>query len=219
MKLSNIENFCVKTMARTAAFCVVVSAFNMISTSARGDAATTNAANAATPGIVPMTMQGDPTLGWVFGGAQEGATGSLTLNPNSRDGHDTLLFAADFAGGTHYLEYSYVVPNLDVSSVSMYLYPKNLTYIRLRIEDSTEQWHQIKVQINPDSGWNKWTFSFDDFFSGKRDPSMDPEYTSWNGANDQKWHGPMKSFNVMLEVEGDTKESLGVSDATLTLKK
>ena len=153
----------------------------------------------------------------MLGGVQEGTTGSLTLNPDKHDGHDSLLLSADFTVGEHYLEYSYAVPNLDVASISMYINVKNMHFIRLRIEDATEQWHQFKIAVDPSSGWNKWTFSLTDFFSGKRDPSYDPEYLSWSGAADQTWHGPMKSFNILLEPQGEKKESLGISEPTATL--
>ncbi len=188
---------------------------------AKADDLSTNAPASTGPKVVPLMSPGQPTLGWSMNATSGGATGTLTMNPDKHDGHDSLLYSGDFSSGTNYLEAFYAVPDLDVSSITMYLNVKNLTFIRLRIEDSTEQWHQFKVSVDPGSGWKKWTFSLDDFFGGKRDASFDPEYNSWNGANDQKWHGPMKSFNILLEPEdgGDSKqESLGISDATVTLK-
>ena len=207
-----------KAICSTALACLVLAA------TAAGD--DLSKPDSSTPSGVPMVTAGQPLLGWQFNDASAngGSTGGLTMNSDKHDDHDSLLFSGDFSSGGNYLEISYAVPNLNVASVTMWLNSSTLTSIRLRLEDSSEQWHQMKVSIPGNGGWKKWTFSLDHYFGNKNDAAVDPavsEYTAWNGANDQKWHGPMKSFNILIVPSTDTgskKVSLGISEPTIQLQ-
>ena len=70
----------------------------------------------------------------------------------------------------------------------VWLKTSTLTFIQVRLSDSTGQCHQKSFRLEPTTDWQEFVLHPEDVAGGEH----------WLGANDGKWHGPAKDLGFNL---------------------
>ena len=63
-----------------------------------------------------------------------------------------------------------------------------VTWLQVRLSDSTGQCHQKNFALEPTTEWQKFVLHPEDILGGEH----------WVGANDGKWHGPATDLGLNL---------------------
>lgn len=164
---------------------------------------------------VPLIDADEPLFGWSFGRGEEfpGAKGSLGAAedvPAQR--RPALALAADFTGGGNYVQMGRRIDPVDVDSLSLWVKaPKGADGFTLRLIDGTGQCHQLPLKIAPSGEWQRIVFPVLRYFEkAGTSEAVDfvGRYEKWGGANDSKWHQPIKGFYIIAgrHVLGETKK-------------
>jgi hypothetical protein len=170
---------------------------------------------AASAADVPLIDADEPMFGWSFGRGEEfpGAKGSLGAAadvPAQR--RPALALAADFTGGGNYVQMGRRIDPVDVDSLSLWVKaPKGADGFTLRLIDGTGQCHQLPLKIAPSGEWQRIVFPVLRYFEkAGTSEAVDfvGRYEKWGGANDSKWHQPIKGFYIIAgrHVLGETKK-------------
>ncbi len=170
---------------------------------------------AASAADVPLIDVDEPMFGWSFGRGEEfpGAKGSLDAAEDvEAQRRPALRLAADFTGGGAYVQMGCRIDPVDVDTVSLWVKgPKGADGFTLRLIDGTGQCHQLPLKIAPSGEWQRVVFPVLRYFDsvGTSD-ALDfvGRYEKWGGANDSKWHQPMKGFYIITgrHVLGELKK-------------
>ena len=159
---------------------------------------------AASAADVPLIDADEPMFGWSFGRGEEfpGAKGSLGAAadvPAQR--RPALALAADFTGGGNYVQMGRRIDPVDVDSLSLWVKaPKGADGFTLRLIDGTGQCHQLPLKIAPSGEWQRIVFPVLRYFEkAGTSEAVDfvGRYEKWGGANDSKWHQPIKGFYII----------------------
>jgi hypothetical protein len=160
--------------------------------------------------VAVQDFEGTPT-GWGFVGGQEfpGAKGSATVDASvSRGGRRAYKLQADFTGGGMYVGFWCDLASLkerDVKEIRLWLKTSTISRIGVRLADNTDQCHQKNggVALAPSTEWQELVLRIPELVGGEH----------WGGANDGRWHGPIKGFG--LNVGKGTFRNAGESQGTL----
>ena len=149
----------------------------------------------------------NPTAGWGFHNGAEfpGAKGALAVaddvEPQRRP---ALEVSADFTAGGKYVGIGRRV-NADVDTLSFWIKaPKDAKAVTLRLNDGTGQCHQLPLRIDGSGEWRRIVFPVLRYFEkAGTSEALDfvGRYERWGGANDSKWHQPLKSVNFVVPVQ------------------
>lgn len=130
-------------------------------------------------------------MGWRLGTGREfpGAKGILSLDSQyQREGRDSLRLEGDFSDGGEYVEASTLTPTVNPISLSFWIKSPDVRKINMRFIDGTGQVHQTDYLSLSETGvWQRIEFSLTQLNGGH-----------WGGANDGKWHDPIKGFSILL---------------------
>jgi hypothetical protein len=151
------------------------------------------------------TPQGDPSrlllddfekepAGWKFIGGEEfpGARGSLASDPTlSHAGKASYRLQADFTGGGAYIGTWRDLASLkgkDFKELRFWAKTSTITQLGVRLLDSSDQIHQSALPLAATPEWQEVVLSIAKLVGGEH----------WGGANDGKWHGPVKGFGLNI---------------------
>ncbi|MEZ6123030.1 MAG: hypothetical protein R3C49_07630 [Planctomycetaceae bacterium] len=137
-----------------------------------------------------------PMGGWTFDNGQEfpGAVGKLELLND--DDQPTLKLHGDFSGGGNYVQAARLLEPVSMDSVGFDIrVPAGVSKVTTRLIDGTGQCHQLDVRLNDKGGWQRYSFPVARYFQSlEAGAPMDivTRYEKWGGANDGRWHQPLK---------------------------
>lgn len=126
-------------------------------------------------------------LGTEFPGAQ----GTVSAAPGPRPGLTAVRLAGDFSKGGAYIDTGKDLP-LDVQdtlAIRFQAMTSNVGSLTVRVIDATGQCHQAKgFKLVADGQWHEVALV----------PAKVAGGEHWGGANDGVWHGPAKSFHILV---------------------
>lgn len=172
-------------------------------------------AGAACAAAVSLLDEANPMSGWGFGLGEEfpGAKGALSAAADAEaQRRPALRLAADFTGGGKYVQMGRALPSVDVEGISLWVKgPAGADGFTLRLIDGTGQCHQLPLRIDPAGAWQRVAFPVLKYFEkAGTSAALDfvGRYENWGGANDGKWHQPLKAVYVIVgsHVLGETKK-------------
>src|SRR5262249_13808872 len=140
-----------------------------------------------------------------------GAKGSLALDASdAHGGKRSYKLQADFAGGGAYVGVWRDLASLqgrDVNELRLWVKAANWASVGVRPADNPRQIHQTKgVKLAATADWQPVVLKISDLVGGEH----------WGGANDGKWHGPVKAFGLNVGKDslaaGATQGSLNIDD-------
>ena len=148
------------------------------------------------PGIVLDDFEQNPAT-WKYVGGQEfpGARGSVAVDSTvAHGGKRSYRLEADFSLGGAYVgiwRNLGVLQGRHVKELRVWLKTATLTWIQVRLSDSTGQCHQKSFRLEPTADWQEFVLHPEDVLGGEH----------WVGANDGKWHGPPTDlgFNISMK--------------------
>ncbi|MGN0875939.1 MAG: sugar-binding protein [Kiritimatiellia bacterium] len=147
----------------------------------------------------------EPREGWGFYNGAEfpGAKGSLSVADDVAAQHrPALRLSADFTGGGKYVGMGKGAEDVAVESLSFWVKaPKGANGVTLRLIDGTDQCHQLPLRLEGSGEWQKVVFPVLRYFEkAGTSEAVDfvGRYERWGGANDSKWHQPLKSLHFIL---------------------
>lgn len=163
--------------------------------------------------LVLDDFEGEPQ-GWKYIGGWEfpGARGALALE--SRDAHGgkrSYKLQADFSGGGAYVGTWRDTDSLkgtDLKELRLWVKAVDVTGLGVRVVDATDQCHQKNggIPLKATHDWQEIVLRISDLVGGEH----------WGGANDGRWHGPLKGFGLNIGKDrlaaGATKGSLSIDD-------
>jgi hypothetical protein len=144
-------------------------------------------------GLVLDDFEQNPAT-WKYVGGQEfpGAKGGVTLDSTvAHGGKRSYRLDADFSGGGAYVG---IWRNLGVlqgrhfKELHFWLKTSTVTWIEVRLSDSTGQCHQKNFPLEPTTEWQEFVLHPEDILGGEH----------WVGANDGKWHGPATDLGLNI---------------------
>ncbi|MBN2475674.1 MAG: hypothetical protein JXB62_13765 [Pirellulales bacterium] len=161
--------------------------------------------------------------GWEFGNGPEfpGARGKLQTAAERFRDQPVLRLEGDFAAGGKYVQASIALPEVEVEAISFWVnVPAGSTQLPIRLIDSSDQCHQIRLKLNDRGGWQQVRLPVEEYFRKMGTPSaldIATAYEKWGGANDGKWHQPGRLLVIILGPTGPagTKASVLLSDVLL----
>ena len=144
--------------------------------------------------------------GWRFDLGREfpGAKGTQAFAAGGAARGPELRISADFAGGGQYVQSSREIDPSEVESLSFdVLPPEGARCIVLRLTDGSGQCHQVPFALDGKAAWRHIDFPLARFFA--EGPSSVPKgmlwrVDHWGGANDGKWHQPLRGISVVVPV-------------------
>lgn len=146
----------------------------------------------------------NPTAGWSFNNGAEfpGAKGGLYVEegvePQRRP---AFRLEGDFTGGGNYVDFGRDVQPVDLETLSFWLKTTGATdTLTLRAIDGSGQCHQINLRIEKHDRWQRVVFPIARYFEqAGTSSSVDivTRYEGWGGANDGKWHNPVKGLHFL----------------------
>jgi glycosyl hydrolase family 16 len=174
--------------------------------------ARTAGAQVESPRILLDDFEKDPK-GWSFVGGEEfpGAKGSLTLDGAvAHGGIRSYRLAADFTGGGAYVGTWRDLASLqgkDFREIRLRVMAHGADRLGVRIVDGSNQCHQKNggFALAATAEWQEVVIPIREVVGGEH----------WAGANDGKWHGPIKAFGLNLSKEGGAKKSIWIDDVEL----
>lgn len=170
---------------------------------------------------VSLVNSDNPTGGWRFGDGPEfpGAQGEMKQVDEKFRDQPVLLLRGDFAEGGNYVQAETTLPEIPLDALSFWIrIPAGSNSVPIRLVDSSDQCHQIKLKLNDRGEWQLVTIPVEDFF-GKMGTAaaldIATQYEKWGGANDGRWHQPGKLFVVLCSREPGPKNEILLSDVLL----
>jgi hypothetical protein len=153
---------------------------------------------------------------WKFVGGEEfpGAKGGVTLDAAvAHGGKRSYRLEADFSGGGAYVgiwRKLGVLQGRPFKELRFWVKTETLTWIQLRLSDSTGQCHQKAFALEPTRGWQEFVLRPGDILGAEH----------WVGANDGKWHGPATDLgiNISLKTLTGTRGVLWIDDLVAVLE-
>jgi hypothetical protein len=150
------------------------------------------------PGTSPRILLDDfeqEPLAWKVVGGQEfpGGKGSMTFDPTvAHEGKGSIKLQSDFSGGGSYNgAWRELPPGRDFREVRLWVKSSSVVRIMIRVGDGSDQCHQKNLPLPPSKDWQMVVLKFAELAGGEH----------WGGANDGKWHGPVKGFGVHLTAD------------------
>jgi len=149
------------------------------------------------PGNSPRVLvddfeDGKSGWGWVGGWEFPGAAGSLAIDTTGgHDGKASGRIIADFTGGGAYVggwRDMTKLPNRNFKEIRFWIKAPALTGLGIRLQDASDQIHQKHIPVSPSSDWQEVVLKPPSIAGGEH----------WGGANDGKWHGPIKGFGINI---------------------
>ena len=132
--------------------------------------------------------------GWNYVDGREfpGAKGGLALDAaEAHGGKRSYKLQGDFTGGGAYVGVWRDLAALkgrDVNELRFWVKAANVTSIGVRLSDDGDQIHQKSVKLAATADWQPLVLKISDLVGGEH----------WGGANDGKWHGPLKAFGLNI---------------------
>ncbi len=174
------------------------------------------------PESVPLIAPGKADAGWTFSNGAEfpGATGSLAMDATARrEGRDSLKLVGDFTKGGKYVLTGRKIDHVDIGELSMWLRYPNAEHLTMRINDASNQTHQISVKLEPSEDWQHIVLPLQQFFArrGQADAvTTVTRYESWGGAKDGKWHGPATALYILISnPSGNSVRTVWLNDVAI----
>ncbi|MBV8879028.1 MAG: glycoside hydrolase family 16 protein [Planctomycetaceae bacterium] len=173
--------------------------------------ATTAALGQAAP-RVPLDDFEKAPEGWKYVGGEEfpGAKGGWTADAAvAHGGKASFRLEADFSGGGAYVGTWKELASLkgrDVGEIRFWAKTSGVTKLGVRLLDSSDQIHQAAVDLRATPDWQEVALKIASLAGGEH----------WGGANDGKWHGPLKGFGLNVGknalAAGQAKGTLWIDD-------
>jgi hypothetical protein len=139
------------------------------------------------------TIEKDPAnWGYVGGWEFPGAKGSFGPDATvSHGGSRSYKLSADFTGGGAYVGTwcdTQGMKERDFRELRVWLKTGTVANVGIRLADSTDQIHQKNggIALKPTTDWQELVIRVSDVVGGEH----------WGGANDARWHGPLKGFGI-----------------------
>jgi len=148
----------------------------------------------------------NPKRGWGFGRGEEfpGAKGSLSVASEvDAQRRPALRLEGDFTGGGNYVQMGHGLTRpVDVETLSLWVKaPKDSRDFTLRLIDGTGQCHQLPIRIDGSDEWQRLVFPVLKYFENAGTSAAFDfigRYEKWGGANDSKWHQPLKAVYIIV---------------------
>ncbi|MFT5130550.1 MAG: hypothetical protein ACI8W8_004181 [Rhodothermales bacterium] len=121
--------------------------------------------------------------GWSFSLGQEfpGAKGDLSFGHTHPSGAAALRMHADFSGGGAYVDTGIKLPAKLVEHLNFAIKAPGLQVLTMRVIDSADTCHQIKIPLSGDEQWQSIRFPLRRFFENRGQPAGFPvlKYEYW----------------------------------------
>jgi hypothetical protein len=151
--------------------------------------------------------------GWTFYNGAEfppGAGGGLVLDPTTAaTGSSSGKLTGDFTAGGRYVAMSRSFAPVDATSVGLSVLGAGVSFLNVRLTDSTGQIHQQTLTLSGTGGWQRLAVTS---LAGGKNP------IHWGGADDGRWHGPATAIQLVLDKSavtgGATVATVNVDDVT-----
>ncbi|MBI1375247.1 MAG: hypothetical protein GC159_21220 [Phycisphaera sp.] len=144
-----------------------------------------------------------------------GAKGDLTLLPDQpQPGTNAMHLWGDFTGGGRYvgIKKAFDLPNTALDAIRLKLRSTDADTITVRLVDGSGQTHQQRnVKITADGQWHEVTFEPRNIAGGEH----------WGGANNGRWHDPVRHIEFMVtdySDKSDKKAELDFADMSLDVR-
>lgn len=139
--------------------------------------------------------------GFTFDNGREfpGANGSIELVDTEQG--KAVKLKGDFSGGGAYVQTLKNLPKIDPGFLSMDVKLDGVTRLTMRLIDGTGQCHQISLRAKDTTDWQTITLPVHAFFEHMgQSNAVDSviKYERWSGANDGKWHAPIKLIALII---------------------
>jgi hypothetical protein len=139
------------------------------------------------------TFEKDPA-NWGFVGGWEfpGAKGSLAPDATvAHGGSRSYKLSADFTGGGAYVGLwcdTQGLKDRDFRELRVWIKTSTVANVGIRLADSSDQLHQKNggLGLRLTNDWQELVIRVSDVVGGEH----------WGGANDARWHGPLKGFGI-----------------------
>jgi hypothetical protein len=147
---------------------------------------------------LPLDDFEKPPEGWKYVGGEEfpGAKGGLALDAAvARGGKSSYRLDADFGGGGAYVGAWRDLASLkgkDVRELRFWAKSSGISTLGVRLLDASDQIHQSAVTLASSGDWQEVILGIKGLAGGEH----------WGGANDGKWHGPLKGFGLNVGKNG-----------------
>jgi hypothetical protein len=156
-------------------------------------------------------FEADPmTWGFVGGWEFPGAKGGLEIDGSTaKAGKRSIRLTGDFTTGGAYVGTwrGWAPPaGWDVREIRLWARTDAHQDMGLRLADASDQCHQSRVELKPGE-WQEVVLKISERVGGEH----------WGGANDGRWHGPLKGFGLNIG-RGTPKGALWVDDVRVILE-
>ena len=162
---------------------------------------------------IPLDGFEKDAAGWAFVGGEEfpGAKGSLSIDSTlAHQGSKSCKLSADFRGGGAYVGLWKDLSTLqgkECSEIRLWVKSNGVTRVGVRLADAGEQCHLGSVTLQPTADWQELVLKIRDLVGGEH----------WGGANDGKWHGPVKGLGLNVDKSGASEKTLWIDDVEVML--
>ncbi|MFT5130425.1 MAG: hypothetical protein ACI8W8_004056, partial [Rhodothermales bacterium] len=140
--------------------------------------------------------------GWSFSLGQEfpGAKGDLSFGHTHPSGAPALHMHADFSAGGAYVDTGIKLPRTPVERLNFAIKAPGLSVLTMRIIDSADTCHQIKIPLNGDDQWQDIRFPLRRFFENRGQPAGFPvlKYEYWGPKKTDGWNGPARALHLLI---------------------
>lgn len=144
--------------------------------------------------------------GWGFVAGEEfpGAKGGIDAEKTgAKAGKGCLRLDADFSGGGSYVATHLKIedPGVDTRELRVWIKRRQVGAVRVRLIDGSGQCHQARnfLDLNNEDAWQEALIQIPAVIGGEH----------WGGANDGKWHEPLKGISFMLGKDRVGQDSKG----------
>lgn len=142
--------------------------------------------------IIDDFEQGTKAWGYINGWEFPGATGSFTYDAaEGHEGKGSGRLAADFTGGGAYVGVWHDFParaERNFKELRFWVKANGLKACGIRLADGTDQCHQREIALDSSADWQEVVLEFAKVVGAEH----------WGGANDGKWHGPLKGIGINI---------------------
>lgn len=139
-----------------------------------------------------------------------GAKGGIALDKNiAHEGKASCRLTADFNGGGAYVGLWKTIPDtgsINITEIHLWIRSQDVNWVTVRLDDGSGQCHQKKnIHVDKNGEWQKLVLRISDIAGEEH----------WGGADDGKWHGPLKGFGLNINadsLDGAKKGILWIDD-------